>query len=52
MSCFAPGEAAPLTFDGTFNSQKESVPLGLYRTQVQISLCLCLDKQFAMTSEW
>ena len=45
MSYFAPGEAAPLTFD----SQKESVPLGLYRTQDQ---SLCLVKQFAMTSEW
>ena len=48
MSYFAPGEAAPLTFD----SQKESVLLGLYRTQDQISLSLRLGKQFAMTSDW
>ena len=39
MSCFAPGEAAPLTFD----FQKESVTLGLYRIQDQISLNLYLD---------
>ena len=48
MSYLAPGEAAPLTFD----SQKESVPLGLYRTQDQISLSLHLRKQFAMTLDW
>ena len=46
MSYFAPGEAAPLTFDSQRNWS-----LGLYRTQDQISLSLRLGKQFAMTLE-
>ena len=46
MSYFAPGEAAPLIFD----SQKKSVPLGLCRTQDEVSLSPRLGKQFPGSS--